>query len=166
MQRLGFFIIQFLLILSLVAFLVSNSFIISFDIKDYKYSFSSNFFFGSLLGLLFILNIIQYLYFKAKFSVHKYILVSKSKKLEKGYSFFVDAMIAIANKDNKKAISYNKKMLTYLKDNPTLSLLLQAEVILISFGFIFIISFVEVTSQTDVEYSILIEVQYSFNSIC
>ena len=129
MLRLAFFIIQFLLILSLVALLVSNSFIISFDIGDYKYSFSSNIFFGFLLGLLFILYIIQYLYFKAKFSFHKYILVNKSKKLEKGYSFFVDAMIAIANKDNKKAISSNKKMLTYLKDDPTLSLLLQAEVL-------------------------------------
>ena len=105
MLRLAFFIIQFLLILAIVALLVSNSFIISFDIGDYKYSFSSNIFFGSLLGLLFILYIIQYLYFKAKFSFHKYILVNKSKKLEKGYSFFVDAMIAIANKDNKKAIS-------------------------------------------------------------
>jgi len=129
MLKLTFFIIQFLLILALVALLVSNSFIISFDIRDYKYSFSSNIFFGSLLGLLFILYIIQYLYFKAKFSFHKYILVSKSKKLKKGYSFFVDAMIAIANKDNKKAISSNKKMLTYLKDDPTLSILLKAEVL-------------------------------------
>jgi len=127
--RLAFLIIQFLFILAFAAFLISNSFIVSFDIGDYKYSFSSNIFFGSLLGLLFILYIIQYLYFKAKFSFHKYILVSKSKKLEKGYSFFVDAMIAIANKDNKKAISSNKKMLTYLKDDPTLSLLLQAEVL-------------------------------------
>jgi HemY protein len=38
-------------------------------------------------------------------------------------------MIAIANKDNKKAISSNKKMLTYLKDDPTLSILLKAEVL-------------------------------------
>ena len=129
MLRLAFLIIQFLLILTLVILLVSNTFIISFDIGDYKYSFSSNIFFGSLLGLLFILYIFQYLYFKAKFSFHKYILINKFKKLEKGYSFFVDAMIAIANKDNKKAISSNKKMLIYLKDDPTLSLLLQAEVL-------------------------------------
>ena len=129
MLRLTFLIIQFLLILALVVLLVSNTFIISFDIGDYKYSFSSNIFLGGLLGVLFILYIFQYLYFKAKFSFHKYILINKFKKLEKGYLFFVDAMIAIANKDNKKAISSNKKMLTYLKDDPTLSLLLQAEVL-------------------------------------
>ena len=114
MLRLIFFIIQFILILTLVVLLISNTFIISFDIEDYKYSFSSNIFFIGFLGLLFILYIFQYLYFKTKFSFHKYILVNKFKKLEKGYSFFVDAMIAIANKDNKKAISSNKKMLTYL----------------------------------------------------
>ena len=129
MLRLTFFIIQFLLILALVTLLVSNSFIISFDIRDYKYSFSSNIFFIGFLGLLFILYIFQYLYFKAKFHFHKYILVNKSKKLEKGYSFFVDAMIAIANQDNKKAISSNKKMLTYLKDDSSLSLLLKSEVL-------------------------------------
>ena len=109
MLRLTYLIIQFLLILALVVLIVSNKFNISFDIGDYKYSFSSNIFFGSLLTLLFILYILQYLYFKTKFSFYKYFLVNKFKKLEKGYSFFVDAMIAIANKDNKKAISSNKK---------------------------------------------------------
>jgi len=127
--KIAFFIIQFLLIIAIVALFISNSFLISFDIGDYKYSFSSNIFYGSLLGLLFIIYIFQYLYFKAKFSFHKFVLVNKFKKIEKGYSFFVDAMIAIANKDNKKAISSNKKMLSYFKDDPTLSLLLQAEVL-------------------------------------
>ena len=88
MLRLAILIIQFLFILAFVAFLVSNKFIISFDISDYKYSFSSNIFFGFFLGLIFILYILQYLYFKAKFSLNKFILINKFKKLEKVGSNF------------------------------------------------------------------------------
>ena len=54
--------------------------------------------------------------------------MSKYKRLQKGYNYFVDAMIAIANKDNKLAISSNKKMDSYLKNDPGLSLLLKSEV--------------------------------------
>ena len=109
--------------------MVNNSFIISFDIGDYKYSFSSSIFFGLVITLLFIFYILQYLYFKTRLSFSRYNLRSKYNKLEKGYTFFVDAMIAIANKDNKRAISSHKKMLSYLKNDPSLSLLLKAEVL-------------------------------------
>ena len=37
-------------------------------------------------------------------------------------------MIAISNKDNKNAIKSHKKMTSYLKDDPSLSLLLRSEV--------------------------------------
>ena len=37
-------------------------------------------------------------------------------------------MIAISNKDNRNAIKAHKKMTTYLKDDPSLSLLLKSEV--------------------------------------
>ena len=53
---------------------------------------------------------------------------NKYKKLEKGYLHFVEAMIAIANKDNRNAITSHKKMNYYLKDDPSLSLLLKSEV--------------------------------------
>ena len=101
---------------------------IIFDIGDYKYSFSSNIFFGLIISLIFLFYIFQYLYFKTRLALHKYKLTNKYNKLEKGYEYFVDAMISIANKDNKKAIFSHKKMLSYLKNDPSLSLLLQAEV--------------------------------------
>ena len=47
----------------------------------------------------------------------------------KGYLYFVDAMIAVANKDNKLATKSHKKMNYYLKDDPSLSLLLKSEVL-------------------------------------
>ncbi len=53
---------------------------------------------------------------------------NKNTKLKKGYSYFVEAMIAIANKDNKNAVKYHKKMNSFLKDDPSLSLLLKSEV--------------------------------------
>ena len=129
MLRLIFFLIQFLILLSIVVFVVTNSFIISFNIGDYIYSFSSSIFFGLIITLFFIIYILQYLYFKTRLNLNKFSLSSKYKKLEKGYASFVDAMISVANKDNKRAIASHKKMLTYLKDDPSLSLLLQAEVL-------------------------------------
>tara|TARA_Y100001970_G_scaffold9137_1_gene10634 strand:+ start:17856 stop:18935 length:1080 start_codon:yes stop_codon:yes gene_type:complete len=56
-------------------------------------------------------------------------LNTKYKKIEKGYSYFVEAMIALANKDNKNAVIYHKKMNNYLKDGVSLSLLLKSEVL-------------------------------------
>ena len=69
-----------------------------------------------------------YLFFQSRLSLRKYFLKNKYNKIEKGYLHFVDAMIAVANKDNKSAIKSHKKMTTYLKDDPSLSLLLKSEV--------------------------------------
>ena len=128
MYRLIFFLIQFITLLFLLTLIFSNPFIISFDINDYKYSFSSNIFAGVLISILIIFYLIIYLFFKSRFSINKYILKNKYKKIEKGYFYFVEAMIAVANKDNKNAIKSHKKMLNYLKDDQSLSLLLKSEV--------------------------------------
>ena len=48
--------------------------------------------------------------------------------LIKGHLHFVDAMIAISNKDNRNAIKFHKKMTNYIKDDPSLSLLVKSEV--------------------------------------
>ncbi len=70
----------------------------------------------------------MYLFFKSRLSVSNYFLKNKYKKMEKGYFYFIEAMLAIANKDNKNAIKAHKKMSAYLKDDPSLSLLLKSEV--------------------------------------
>ena len=128
MYRLIFFLIQFIIILFLITLIFSNPFIISFDINNYKYSFSSNIFAGVLISFLIIFYLIIYFFFKSRFSINKYILKNKYKKIEKGYFYFVEAMIAVANKDNQNAIKSHKKMLNYLKDDQSLSLLLKSEV--------------------------------------
>ena len=72
---------------------------------------------------------VLYLFFRSRLSLGKYFLKNKYNKIEKGYLHFVDAMIAVANKDNKTALKSHKKMVSYLKDDPSLSLLLKAEVL-------------------------------------
>lgn len=128
MLRLILFTIQIILLLAVVSLIFSNPFLISFDIRDLKYTFSSNIFIGTSLTALIFIFILFYFFFKTRFSIKNYILKNQYKKLEKGYHHFVEAMIAIANKDHKNAIRSHKRMNLFLKDDPSLSLLLKSEV--------------------------------------
>ncbi len=129
MYKFSIFIIQLLLLIIILTFIFTNPFIISLDIGNLKYSFSSNLFSVIFISSVFILYLVFYLFFRSKLSLGKYLLKNKYKKIEKGYSYFVDAMIAVSNKDNKTAIKLHKKMNSYLKDDPPLSLLLKSEVL-------------------------------------
>ena len=128
MYKFLIFSFQLFLLIIILTFIFTNPFIISLDIGNYKYSFSSNIF--SAIILIFILSIYLslYLFFRSRFFLNNYFLKNKYKKLEKGYFYFVDAMIAIANKDNRKATNSHRKMISYLKDDRSLSLLLKSEV--------------------------------------
>ena len=129
MYKLSIFIIQLLVLIIALTFIFTNPFIISLDIGSLKYSFSSNLFSVIFISLVFILYLAFYLFFRSRLSLSKYLLKKKYKRIEQGYLFFVDAMIAIANKDNKTAIKSHRKMTSYLKDDPSLSLLLKSEVL-------------------------------------
>ena len=128
MLKITLIIFQFLLLLILLSLVFSNPFIVSFDIDDLKYSITSNLFFGLIISLFFIVYLLLYLFFKSRLTLNKFFLKKKYSKLEKGYNHFVQAMIAIANKDNKTATISHKKMNNYLKNSPSLSLLLKSEV--------------------------------------
>ncbi len=128
MYKIIIFSVQLLILLTLLTFIFTNPFIISLDIGNFKYSFSSNIFAGLTIILLLIIYLFLYLYFKSRLSINNFFLKNKYKKLEQGYFYFVEAMIAIANKDNRNAIKSYKKMNSYLKDDPSLSLLLKSEV--------------------------------------
>ena len=128
MYRIIIFSIQLILLLIVLTFIFTNPFIISLDIGNLKYSFSSNIFSIIIIFFLLILYIVSYLIFKSRLTLNNYFLKNKYKKLEKGYFYFVESMIAISNKDNRNAIKFHKKMTSYLKDDPSLSLLLKSEV--------------------------------------
>ena len=129
MYRLSIFVLQFLILIIALTFIFTNPFIISLDIGNLKYSFSSNLFSVIFISFIFLLYLVFYLFFRSRLSLGKYFLKNKYNKIEKGYLHFVDAMIAVANKDNKTALKSHKKMVSYLKDDPSLSLLLKAEVL-------------------------------------
>jgi len=129
MYRLSIFVLQFLILIIALTFIFTNPFIVSFDIGNLKYSFSSNLFAVIFISFIFLLYLVFYLFFRSRLSLGKYFLKNKYNKIEKGYLHFVDAMIAVANKDNKTALKSHKKMVSYLKDDPSLSLLLKSEVL-------------------------------------
>ncbi|MDC3023383.1 hypothetical protein OA170_00735 [Pelagibacteraceae bacterium] len=129
MYRLSIFVLQFLLLIIGLTFIFTNPFIVSIDIGNLKYSFSSNLFAVIFISFIFLLYWVFYLFFRSRLLLGKYFLKNKYNKIEKGYLHFVDAMIAVANKDNKTALKSHKKMVSYLKDDPSLSLLLKSEVL-------------------------------------
>ena len=129
MYRLSIFVLQFLILIIALTFIFTNPFIISLDIGNLKYSFSSNLLSVVFISFIFLLYLVFYLFFRSRLSLGKYFLKNKYNKIEKGYLHFVDAMIAVANKDNKTALKSHKKMVSYLKDDQSLSLLLKAEVL-------------------------------------
>ncbi len=121
-------IIQVILVLFISSYIIQNSFNISFAIKDFIYSISSIYIFIFILILFVFIFFIQTFYFKTKFRFSKHKVDKKFQNKEKGHEAFVDGMIAIANKDYKKAMIENKKITTYLDSKSSLSLLLKSEV--------------------------------------
>ena len=120
--------VQTSVILILVLVVFNNSFIISFEIKDFIYSVSSTYIFIPLLIFFVLIFLLQTFYFKTKFSFSKFIAIKKLQNKEKGYNAFVSGMIALANKDYKRAILESKKISNHLDDNPSLALLLKSEI--------------------------------------
>ncbi|MBL6675032.1 MAG: hypothetical protein ISQ38_02570 [Alphaproteobacteria bacterium] len=121
--------LQLILILSITIFLISNSFNISFDIGDLSYSFSSNLLVIALVIFTLLVVLINFIYFKTKFIFQKYSYIKKFERTQKGYDFFVESMIALFNKDNKTAINSARKMRGILKEEKSLNLLLQSEIL-------------------------------------
>jgi len=122
-------LIQLIVLLSITFFLISNSFNVSFDIEDLSYSFSSNFLVVFLISIIAIIIFLNFIYFKTKFTFQKYSYVKKFSKAQKGYDFFVEAMIALLNKDNKSASISARKMKGLLKEETSLNLLLKSEIL-------------------------------------
>ena len=119
---------MFVFLLSSSLFIINNSFTISLSISDLVYSFSSSFLFILFLILISIIFFLQSTYFKIKFNFSKYRVNKKISQKQKGYSAFVEGMIAISNKDYKKAIVENRKISNYLDSDLSLSLLLKSEI--------------------------------------
>ena len=121
--------IQILIILFFVLFIVNNQFLISFEINDLIYSLSSSYVFGFCLFLFVLIFSIQTFYFKIINRFNKYQLKRLQNKEKKGYNLFTRGMVAIANKDYKKASILSKKLDKFLVNDKSLFMLLHSEVL-------------------------------------
>ena len=121
--------IQLIFLLALSFFLVLNSFSVSFDIGDLSYTFNSNLLVIFLIIFILIIVLLNFLYFKTKFTFQKYSYIKKLSRNQKGYSFFVEAMISLLNKDNKAATISARKMRSFLDKDTSLDLLLKSEIL-------------------------------------
>lgn len=128
MVKLFYISIQIIIVLIIGSILLNHPFIISFEFKKYIFSFSSISFFIILLSLFLFIFLFQSSYFKLKLSLSKNKLNKKALRNQKGYDSFLRGMIALANKDYKEAISESKNISNYINNNPSLPLLLKAEI--------------------------------------
>ena len=130
MIKLFFLLIQLVILISITFFLVSNAFNVSFDIGDLTYNFSSNLLVIVLIFFILVIVLLNYAYFRTKFAFQKYKYVKKLSKIQKGYNYFAEAMIALLNKDNRHASISAKKMRNLLsKEDSSLNLLVQSEIL-------------------------------------
>jgi len=121
--------IQFFVLIFLVAYFSTNSFLVTFEIKDLLYTFSSNLLlFFAVLIILFTF-ILLFFYFKSRYKLQKYFLIKDKKNLQKGYGYFAEAMISLANKDKRNAVIASKKMKKIIRDDQGLSMLLDSEIL-------------------------------------
>ena len=121
--------IQFFALIFLVAYFSTNSFLVTFEIKDLLYTFSSNLLLFFAILIILLTFIILFLYFKSRYKLQKYFLLKDKKNLQKGYGYFVEAMISLANKDKQNAVIASKKMKKTIKDDHDLSMLLDSEIL-------------------------------------
>ena len=121
-------ILQVILVLFVVLLSLNYPFVVSFEIKDFIYSVSSNFFLIILLTFFIIIFLCQSLYFKLNVRIASFKIDKLIKNKNKGYDAFLKGMIALANKDFKTATQQSKDISKYLNDKPSLVLLLQSEI--------------------------------------
>ena len=124
-----FKIIIQIIFLILLFFIIGNySFKVLFEINDYTYSFSSNYLFISAIIMLLLMYFCFSFYFFLKNKIIKYKIDLKVIKKEKGYHAFTESMIAISNKNFKKAFIESKKVEKLLSEDRPISLLLKSEI--------------------------------------
>ena len=70
----------------------------------------------SVILIIFFVILVLRIGFFFKYRIFKFGLNRQKNNYEKGYHAFTQGMIALANKDYKKAIQENKKVSYYIED--------------------------------------------------
>ena len=126
MLRFSFILIQFIVLLIIVTWAIQNSKSVSFSFNDIIVTTSTSIFIIGLLVIIIVALLLQRFIFFLKQSSQKYKFYRERSIHQKGYNSFLQGMVAIANKDFKRAILESKNTNIYLRDK-SLSLLLKSE---------------------------------------
>ena len=126
MIKFFFIFIQLAALVFFATIVINYSYPVSITLEEVVISTSSSFIIFLLASVIFLILFFQKILF---FIRQRFINLKHNKNNsnhQKGYHAFTQGMIAIANKDYKKAILENKKLSKYLNDK-SLSLLLMSE---------------------------------------
>ena len=66
--------IQLFILIFLVTYLTTNSFVVTFEIIDLQYTFSSNLLLFFIILIILLVFIVQLIYFKSRYNLQKYFL--------------------------------------------------------------------------------------------
>ena len=126
MFRLSYILFQFIVLVVIATWAIKNSKSVSFLFNDIVVTTSTSILIIVLLIVIFIALVFQRLIFFLKQSSQKYKFYRERSIHQKGYNAFLQGMVAIANKDFKRAILESKNINKYFKDK-SLGLLLKSE---------------------------------------
>ena len=124
MIRYLFILFQFIFLLAIAGWAIKKSQPVSFTFNDLIITTSTSVLIIGLLVIILATLILQRIVFFFKQTVLKYKIRKERITYEKGYNSFLLGMVALANKDFKRAIVETKKVIKYFKDD-SLGLLLQ-----------------------------------------
>ena len=128
MLRFLYIFFQFIILLIIASWAIQNSKPVSFLFRDIIVTTSTSVLIIFLLIIIIVSLLLQRFVFFLKQSKQKFKFYRERAIYEKGQNAFVQGMVALANKDFKKAISEAKNANKYLK-NKSLGLLLSSEVL-------------------------------------
>ncbi len=126
MTRYLLILFQFIFLLIIASWAIKKSQLVSFTLNDLVVTTSSSVLIIGLIIIILITLLLQRIVFFFKQTALKYRIRKERVKYERGYNSFLLGMVALANKDYKKAILETKKISKYFKDE-SLSLLLKSE---------------------------------------
>ena len=135
MIKLFFIFIQLAILVVIGSLVIAYSFPVSVTFDEIILFTSTSFLIFSVILIIFFVILVLRIGFFFKYRIFKFGLNRQKNNYEKGYHAFTQGMIALANKDYKKAIQENKKVSYYIKDK-SLNLLLKSETLKIEKKFV------------------------------
>ena len=135
MIKIFFIFIQLAILVIIGSLVINYSFPVSIAFDEIILSTSTSFIIFLVILIIFFVIFVQRIVYFLKYRIYKFNLTRQKNYYEKGYYAFTKGMIALANKDYKKAIQENKKVSYYIQDK-SLNLLLKSETLKIEKNYV------------------------------